>query len=814
MTYAYARGLMASTCGLALAALSATAFAQTANAPVGAELPDASVPADIIVNARKRDETSLAVPVSIAAIGASELQRRAINNVDGLARVVPTLIIGEGSGTVQGGIVSIRGLSGADNNVLSDQAVSFNLDGVGVGRTTVRRMSDLDIQQIEVLKGPQALFFGKNSPAGIISIRSADPTRDLQAKISAGYELNAREIRTEAYISGPITDTLGFRIAAAFSDMQGWARNYVPRTPTPGVFAPKHSRAPNKTDWATRATLKFDSGNGLTIRGKLTYNKVTGTAASANTQFVSCPLGIPQGSPPAALGLPIDNCKADDRVGVGDFSTALAQYDPTFPADGHTYLRQSQILGGLEINYDLNDNFSLASVTGYYKVRLRNLSNATQNYYDTLTLPQQLFAAYGFLDLREVSEEVRLTSNFDGPVNFMFGGLYQDTYGSGGAVSARPSIGPTFVNNFRYIQNGTSHSIFGQGLVKLIPTVEVSVGARYSYEKKTLPGLLTASAAAPTVLADINNPALVRRVSFQNLSPEATVSWRPTQQLTVYGSYKEGFLSGGFSALTPSAGVIAGTQQVTYDQQITRGFEGGVKAALFNQTLRVNLSAYNYQTTGLQVGVTTQGVQQELRNAGSVRTKGVEFDASYRTPIAGLTINGAVSYNKGTYTDYQASCYRGQSSATCFNRVSRITNQIALLQDMNGKPLVRAPRWTGNAGFNYETPISDGIKLGFSGNVSHSDKYFTDTINAPGGLQKGYELVDSSLRLAETNDVWELALIGRNLTDEYFFVRSVDTPFSGSTPGAAPVGLLGDTAASVGRGREIMLRFSYRFGGN
>ena len=140
--------------------------------------------------------------------------------------------------------------------------------------------------------------------------------------------------------------------------------------------------------------------------------------------------------------------------------------------------------------------------------------------------------------------------------------------------------------------------------------------------------------------------------------------------------------------------------------------------------------------------------------------------------------------------------------------------------------LVRAPRWTGNLGFNYETPITSGLKLGLSGNVSHSDKYFTDTTNTPGGLMKSFQLVDATVRVMTEDERWEFALIGRNLTDEYYFVRSSDGPFTGSVGGCAPAPnppvaacsaanianpLRSDTAASVNRGREIMVRVAFKY---
>ncbi len=773
---------------------------------------------DIIVTARKRSETSLQVPVTISAIGGQDLQNRAINSVDAVARLVPSMITGEGGGTVQGGIIAIRGISGADNNPLNDQAVSFNIDGVSVGRASVRRMSDMDIEQIEVLKGPQALYFGKNSPGGIISVRTADPTDDLEAKVSQAYEFNAREWRTEGYISGPISDGLGFRLAGIYSDMQGWAKSYVPtdfvNTATTGVFPPRRGRAPNKQDWALRGTLKFDEGGPFTARMKLAYARISGSSSSSNTQFVACPLGFPQGSPPLSTALPRDDCRADNLVGHGDFSPNLASFDPgEYPADGRGYLRQSQWLGSAELTYRPSSTLTITSVTGFYKMDLSNVGNFTQNYYDSPTLPAQMLISHNHLSLREISTELRLASEFDGPVNFMIGGLYQDTMGRNGSTTARYSISPVFVNKYVYEQEGNAYSVFGQVTVDFTSQLQLSGGARASFENKSLPGLSTATAAAPRTLVPITASGLIRDISFNNLSPEVTLSYRPDQNLNFYISHKEGFLSGGFSALAPTAGVIAGTQQVNYDQQITSGFEGGIKASLLHNRLRVNIAAYNYKTNGLQVGVTTQGVQQELRNAGSVRTRGVDFDVSYHPPVEGLTINGAVNYNDGYYVDYQASCYRGQSSATCFNQLSRVTGKVALLQDLGGQPLVRAPRWTGNAGFSYERSIGNGYHLGLSGNISHSDAYFTDTTNTPGGRQKGYELVDASLRFGQEETGWEVALIGRNLTNEYYFVRSSDTPFTGSTPGASLNGVLGDTAASVGRGRELMVRLSYKFGG-
>ena len=157
------------------------AAAQEAAAPQATPEVDMN---DIIVTARKRDERLIDVPVAITAVTSSELSRSAINGTDALARKIPGFIVGEGAGTVQGGSISLRGISAADSNPLGDQAVSFNIDGVQVARSSIRRMGDFDIAGVEVLKGPQALFFGKNSPGGIISTRTADPTDRFEVGVT------------------------------------------------------------------------------------------------------------------------------------------------------------------------------------------------------------------------------------------------------------------------------------------------------------------------------------------------------------------------------------------------------------------------------------------------------------------------------------------------------------------------------------------------------------------------------------------------------------------------------------------------------
>ena len=202
-------------CGVSSVALPGAAYAQDTTqsvADAGSEQADAAVESgEIIVTARRRDERLIDVPVAITAIDSVTISRSAINGVDALARRIPGLVVGEGGGTVQGGSIALRGISAADTNPLGDQAVSFNIDGVQVARSAVRRVGSFDVAGVEVLKGPQALFYGKNSPGGIISTRTADPTDRFEIGGNIGYEFNADEVRGEGFISGDCHD---FRVWA------------------------------------------------------------------------------------------------------------------------------------------------------------------------------------------------------------------------------------------------------------------------------------------------------------------------------------------------------------------------------------------------------------------------------------------------------------------------------------------------------------------------------------------------------------------------------------------------------------------------
>ena len=791
-----------------------------------------AVGGEIIVTARKRDETLISVPVVLTAVSGEQLAAQGIASLDSVARIVPQLMIGNQGGATGGGNISIRGVAGPDQNPFGDSAVSFNIDDIQVTKPSIRRLGDFDIAQIEVLKGPQALFFGKNSPAGIVNIRTADPTDVLEARVSAGYEFNADQVRLEGYVSSPVTESVGVRVAGFYSDMKGDLEDV---TPEDSPYYTGSDRNPTVEEWALRGTAKFDSGGPFDARLKVTYGELSGDGPAAGTAFISCPYGTRFTT---FLGGTIDQCSADEgansNAGYGSFLSTIGGDLNLFREDGRNFQDFKQLLSGLIMNYELGV-VTLTSATGYYKIDLEQCQNYEND-------PTVLLPSCNVLDIKEFSQELRFFTDYEGPLNLSGGVYYADTSAStsshtylfGGNFpllnDVIPGFGgpetPAMLNNYLFEQDGRAYSAYMQVAFEPIEKIEINVGGRYTREEKQLPLVLSGGGLSDGVLpgtpflddatilltaeelAEAGNPASYnlgilanRKDAWTDFSPEASITYRPHNDLTIFAAYKHGFLSGGFNSGSVTFNPPEGVLDLTYDPQTIKGFEAGVKALLLNGDLRTNLAAYTYDISDQQVGVVFNATQS-IRNAAASTVQGIEADFNYRTPIDGLSIHGAAAYNHGEYTEYtNAPCYGGQTAALgCVNGA----------QDVSGRTLERAPEWNLSGGFDYVTPIGNALELGLNGGFNYVSSYFTDASLAPNGVQDDYTLVNATVRLSDINDRWEAALIGRNLTDEHYFVASSLVPFAFDPTGE---GTLLDRFATLSRGREVMLRLSYRFGG-
>ncbi len=775
--------------------------------------PDSTILSDeIIVTARRREETLTSVPVAITAVTRKDLERSGINDFRSLSSALPTLKTSEAT-SGSGGSIYIRGV-GTTGGISAglDQGVSINVDGVQFSRGIILRLGLYDAEQVQVLRGPQALFFGKNSPAGIISIKTADPTDELEVSGRASYEFNAREYAGQFAASGPLSDTVGARVFVHGSKMRGFFINDAPLVADainaiqPGTaFSTGPDRAPRRKSFFARGTLKFEPTDSFDARLKVSYSEQQQDNISDIKQKIVCPYGASQvgttvfllgGNPDLTPLLAIDDCKPNKHFTHGTLPADVAALAPgrSTPND----LASTKIfLTSLEMNLDLSPEIKLTSVTGYETTKDNFIDNYTWN---PAFLPLIVFNTN--TKDHSFTQELRLATSFsNSPVNFLVGGFFQDAnlrvfnYNSPGG---RP----------RYDQDigTTAYSLFGQAIWNVTDTVELSGGARYSSERRTF-DVNAGGVAFPTA---------VPKRTFNDISPELTLTYRPSNSATIYASFKEGFKSGGFNPRYNN-GAPAPIDDTSFDQERVRGFEVGAKGEFLDRSLRLALAAYNYKYSDLQVtSIDNTGLVAVIRiqNAAAARVKGVEFDATLAPrSIPGLHLSTSVNYTDAKYLNFISPCFTGQTIAEGCNLLQDATSGQFTSQDLSGQRLTNSAPWSMTFGANYEVPLSDGLMLGFAADTKYEGAYNPLPERDPLVEQDSYWLLNGSVRLFSADEQWEFAIIGRNLTNVYRAVESASASLTGtgSRTGTAIEGGRADYTGNLIRPRSVMAQVSFKF---
>ncbi|UZW58294.1 TonB-dependent receptor (plasmid) [Sphingobium sp. JS3065] len=734
----------------------------------------AQEPAEIVVTARQRAETALTVPVAVTAVSGETIERQAASDISSIASLVPGLLVAPAPNPA-GGTIALRGIASPSTNGLQDQAVAINIDGIQVSHATVLRTGLIDVASVEVLRGPQALFFGKNSPGGVISLRSADPKREFEASLLAGYEFYARSKYVEGMVSGPIADNVLLRVVTRYADTDGYFK--VRGATVPGVsLTPADDRAPGSKEWFTRATLLINPDGPLSVRLKGSYFNSKGTGGGRIGQRIYCRSGVPQ-----AL-VPIDDCKQDRIVYDGDLVPSQVAAAPQY-GNGRPFGDTDQVVVSAEINYKLAPNINVTSLTGYYY--LDDIFFSPFSYE-----PAVRSASLSATNVGQFTQEFRLSTDFGGVFDVFGGAFFQDS----NIWTYSQPLFVTFFPRNRLTQDGKTYSAYGQLLVRPISMLELAGGARWTRERKRL--AVSANGVPYTNLVRTE-------VEFDNVSPEATVTWRPTSNLTAYLAYKRGFKSGGFDGgvtpLLPQPPAPPITRD--YRPEKAQGWEAGIKGRLPGGA-RGSLVAYSYRYDDLQVTFFDPTINvQRILNASSARVKGVELDVGVRPrSVPGLEVHGSVYLNDATFIDFQNVCYSGQSiAAGC----------VGLQQRFAGRRLANAPLWSGSLGGSYEKQLSQSAKLTVGADAFYTDAYNPMQEQAPGARQQQSIRLDLNAEL-ELGNRWSFGVIGRNLTNVFRAYRATSVPLTGSATGTAaavPADLIGNL--NFGREVRVQLKFKY-----
>ncbi|OYY72937.1 MAG: TonB-dependent receptor [Sphingomonas sp. 28-63-12] len=695
--------LAGSISALALAAAS-PALAQDAPPAAQAE-NDANA---IVVTALRRDTRLQDTPATITAFDAKTIEAAGIDKPADFIGLTSNVQLIE-TQNVGNAFVIIRGIT---QNRNSEPSVAVVVDGVQQVNAAEFNQELFDIEQIEILKGPQGGLYGRNAIGGAIVITTKEPTDKLEGRIMAGID-NGFGYTIRAGLSGPLADTLKFRVSGSWRDTQG----YIPNT-----FLGKDA----------------DPVKDFSIRGKLLWQ-------------------------------PTDNFSADLRGFVSLLKTQAFYYnivndvnDVSLPVRVNNAGIDNRDIYNVSLKLDYKADWgSIRSVTSYDKVS----EILTGDAFDFLPIPESLlFRFFGFdlnqsqfLDVKAISEDLRISSPDNQPFEWSLGTylIHTDRYISTGnlvdtgngvtAVYRTPSTNPlnpqaTFLADS---QSNFAWAIYGSLGYEFSKALRIDGSLRYDRDNRSNT-TLTPAAFIPVVTGfPAGTPGQVRDRSFSAWQPKVTITWKPAKNLTLYGGYSRGFRSGGFNQ-TGVGAVAAGTGVVgvgdIYQAETADTFEVGFKSTLFDNLLTFNGSAYTTQSkNGYFFVFLAANSTQNLGNVPETRLRGFELESAIH-PARGLDFNVGLGF---TYSKIKS-----------FPDPSVIGNEAPFIS-----------RYTLNVGGQYETRINGGdLKARMRVDYRRTGRTWFDVTNSTS--RNPVDLVDTRFSLDAGQ--WTLTAFASNLFDKKY----------------------------------------------
>lgn len=697
------------------------AFAQDTTVPTDASSAAERDDNVIIVTAQKRAQDVQDVPISMAVVSGESLVDLGIKDFTELDRYVPNFYVQPTPGN---NAFYIRGIGSTPGNLAFDQTVGLFVDGIYGGHARQFQAPFLDIERVEVLRGPQGALVGKNTSAGAVNVISAKPTRTFEASLEGSYEFELGSWRIFGMASGPVSDVVSARIALQYDDADGYVRN----TALGGNEAKRKS-------FYGRGSILIDPGNGvdLLIKAEGGNLDLTGTAVENVATAAQLAAGI------AAPGEPNLERATSGFPGYVD-----KDFDNT-----NTYNMTATA------NFEIGEHV-LTSITGYshydYKKRLDSDFGAAP-----------LFGSGFAEDFDQFSQEIRLASPTGKTIEYVLG-IYAhiNDYELDGVTFLRfgPYNGST-VRNFR--QEDRSASAYVSATYHATDALRLIGSLRWTWEKKIADQRRSTTGV---VLPSYLTTSLSGSLSETEWDPSVAIQYDITPDVMVYASYGQGSKAGGF------VGAISTTTQAQFliEPETSETWEAGIKLAALDRRLQLNMAAFRSTFSNLQVSSWDASVppgQFQYGNAGKARSQGVEADGSFEV-TRGITLNASVAYLDGKYLDFLG--------AVCpYN----LAGCVPATFNAAGYPLTRSPKWSGTIGFNAEIPISDAINFITSGNMSfRSFNYLEESYNPVMG-QDAYQKYDLRAGIRSSDRRWEIAIIGKNLTNEITASHAFGTPVTG-----------------------------------
>ncbi|MFA7553257.1 MAG: TonB-dependent receptor [Spongiibacteraceae bacterium] len=764
---------------------------------------------EVLVTAQIRTESLQDVPISVSAVSGEKLQEAGIDKIEDLQAYVPNLTMSE---TGIGTNIFIRGI-GSGINQGFEQSTGMYIDGVSYGRAQLSRAPFLDLARVEVLRGPQNILFGKNSIAGALRLVTATPGDEFEGFVSALYEPEHGEEVYDLVLSGPITDSIGARLAYRNRTMDGYIDNITLNTDEPN----RDEETVRLTlDWAVNAnldlSLKLEHGN-FDVKGRQIeiVNEEPGSSGLTYAQLLHVGLG--------ADASVLNNYPDYKRSSSGDSSDNSTD-NITFAAD--YYLGESTLTfttGFVQYEYDERCD---CDFTGADIFRLRSEE-----------------------EYKQFSQEIRFTSAVGGAFEYI-GGVYfhtselvfkdEVTLDQNSVLPAALNANIVFspgdvIQNTAVPRKLTTDtdifSVFLQGTLNITEDFRLTLGGRFSREEKDATRVLTYTDLDGNVLPfNYGSPfsaqpwgvdgvyGVVFKVDRHDLSgnrtendfsPLVLLEYEFNQDILLYTSAAQGSKAGGFDARSnadpagspaefPAALGEGNTGSFEFEDEKATSFEVGAKTTLLDGAAELNIAAFYTQYKDLQVSIFDGVFGFNVGNAGEAETYGLELDGRWRLTNA-LSLSGALAFLDFEFTDYpNGQCNFGEAPTSADGNC-----------DYTGRTNQYVADWSGSISMDYVTLVSDTLEFHSTIDFVFTDDYNPSQTLDPAMNQDGFVKVNARIALASLQAGWEIALVGKNLTDEEVISYSGPTPLAGNIFGVA------SRYAFYDRPRSIALQGVYRF---
>lgn len=719
---------------------------------------------EIVVSARKRDEGLQDTPISISAFTGDSLEIRGVSKVDQIAAFTPNLTFDNNpsfGGASNAASIYIRGVGQKEFLPTTEPGVGLYVDGVYIARSVGGILDLIDIERVEVLRGPQGTLFGRNTIGGAISITTVKPDEELKGKFSFTYG-TADRIDLKGSVNVPVTDDFFVKVSAASLNQDG----YVTRDD--GIDL-------GDEDTATgRAALRWLAGDRLEVN-----LSVEGTRSRQNGPAMEL-LGINLGptldpnTPPFAVihnvganlmaGGPPAPCATPDAplntAVPGCYDMRYVRGDGTTAGTSPAFSDTDMWGVNLTVDWDVSNTLQLKSITAYRELDSEFARDGDHS-------PFEIAEYSDLLEQDQFTQEFQLLGNsFGGRMNWILGLYYFEEDGQNvndlSFTISRFRSGGFFDNR--------SVAAFAQATYDITPDLHLTLGARYTDEKKKfLPDQIIyvnkfAGTGDPLLDAPFMQagtrilPFVEREITIDEFTPMVNLSYDVTEDAMVYASYSEGFKSGGFSqrVFPPIvAGFTAppGTPDLelipVFDPEFVEVLEAGFKLSAFDQRLRVNGAVFHTRYDDLQVQVFTS-VAPVTQNAGKAKITGFELEFQ-AMPVDNLFVEGGIGYLDARY--------------------SEIDEAETLINPDNA--FERVPEWSLSGAVSYEFLMGNAGSVTPRVDWSYRSKVYNDAFNTELIAQPGYHLLDANLTWTNPDENIGVVVGVKNLTDKDYLMTGV-----------------------------------------